>query len=77
MRIEALRVNKEGAIAIANMMMRNVGFQRLELIDAGIDCDCMLELCNGIKECTSLDYLDLRKNIFDSKGLAALILSLK
>ena len=37
----------------------------------------MLELCNGIKECTSLEYLDLRKNIFDSKGLAALILSLK
>ena len=37
----------------------------------------MLELCTGLKESMSMDYLDLRQNIFDQKGLAALIQSLK
>ena len=37
----------------------------------------MLELCKGLKESMSIDYLDLRQNIFDRKGLATLIESLK
>ena len=37
----------------------------------------MLELCKGLRDSMSMDYLDLRQNIFDAKGLAALIQSLK
>ena len=50
--------------------------QHLHLIDAGIDCDTMLELCNGLRDSSSMEYLDLRHNIFDAKGLAELIRAL-
>ena len=37
----------------------------------------MSEICEGIKESTSLEYLDLRHNIFDAQGLSSIIASLK
>ena len=54
-----------------------MGLQRLHLQDAGIDCESMLELCNGLKDSMSMEYLDLRHNIFDTEGLQVLIKSLE
>jgi len=49
----------------------------LHLHDAGLDCETLLALCKGLKDSMSLEYLDLRYNIFDDKGLAGLISSLR
>ena len=49
----------------------------LHLNDAGLDCDTLLDICNGLKDSMSLEHLDLRFNIFDDSGLAGLIKSLR
>lgn len=76
LQINQLRINKEGAEAIARVMKAQFGLQRLHLVDVGLDCDCLHEISNGILESMSMEYLDLRHNIFDAEGLAALISSL-
>ena len=46
-------------------------------MDAGLDCDTLLEISRGLKQSMSLEFLDLRHNIFDHKGLAGMIKSLR
>lgn len=38
-----------------------------------MDCDTLVDICNGIKSSISLELLDLRHNIFDIEGLQGLI----
>lgn len=45
--------------------------------EAGIDSVTLKKLCKGIKESVSLEYLDLKHNIFDEDGLHALFEALK
>jgi Ran GTPase-activating protein (RanGAP) involved in mRNA processing and transport len=45
----------------------------LHLVDTGLDCDTLLEICKGVAKSKSMEFLDLRHNIFDDKGLAGLI----
>ena len=45
----------------------------IHLNDAGLDCDTLLDICDGLKDSMSLEHLDLRFNIFDATGLAGLI----
>lgn len=71
-----MRVTKEGAEALALVIKELTGLKSLHLIDAGIDCDTLLELCHGLRESQSMEYLDLRHNIFDAKGLAELVRAL-
>jgi hypothetical protein len=48
------------------------------LIDAGLDCNSLKEICVGIENKDNyLEYLDLKHNIFDDEGVGALIKSLK
>jgi Ran GTPase-activating protein (RanGAP) involved in mRNA processing and transport len=67
----------EGAQAIASLLKEHHNLKSLHLIDAGLDCDTLLEICSGISETMSLEYLDLRQNIFDKAGLQGLIKALE
>jgi len=45
----------------------------LHLIDVGLDSKGLIEISKGLKYCILLEHLDLRKNVFDQKGLEAII----
>ena len=45
----------------------------LHLVDVGLDDDTLITVCKGIAKSKSMEFLDLRHNIFDEKGLAVLI----
>lgn len=50
----------------------------MELIETNMDNETMIALCSlGICQSQNLQYLDLRNNIFDEKGLIALVKALK
>lgn len=72
-KISQLRINMEGAQAISNMISESLILNELHLIDAGIDCDTLEEICKGIERSESLEYLDLKQNIFDCRGVKYLI----
>ena len=67
----------EGAQQISQMISSNISLTSLHLVDSGLDCETLLEVCKGVKESMSLEYLDLKHNIFDDKGLAGLIPALQ
>lgn len=68
----------EGADAICKLLKDCLHLKSLHLIDAGLDCDTLKEICKGIDEKVhGLEYLDLKHNIFDKRGLNSLIKSLK
>lgn len=63
----------EGGQAISKLLNECITINSLHLQDAGLDDDTLIEICQGIDESMSLEYLDLRHNIFHRKGLARLI----
>jgi hypothetical protein len=42
--INQLRINKEGAQAIATMLAQTIQLKSIHLVDAGLDCDTLLEV---------------------------------
>ena len=67
----------EGAKAISGMLKDQLYLEDIPLIDTGLDCDTLQEICKGIKQSDALQYVDLKQNIFDKRGLRSLIDSLK
>ena len=66
----------EGAEAIARVLNSNIGITKLGLVETGLDCNSLKAICEGLQNSMSLEYLDLRHNIFDEEGLGVLIKSL-
>jgi Ran GTPase-activating protein (RanGAP) involved in mRNA processing and transport len=59
------------------MLAQTIQLKSIHLVDAGLDCDTLLEIAKGLKQSMSLEFLDLRHNIFDSRGLAGTISALR
>jgi Ran GTPase-activating protein (RanGAP) involved in mRNA processing and transport len=59
------------------MIEETIHLKSLSLVDAGLDCDTLLEISRGLKQSMSLEFLDLRHNIFDHRGLAGTINALR
>lgn len=72
-KLSQLRINMEGAQAISKMIQESLILNELHLIDTGIDSETLQEICKGIAKSDSLEYLDLKQNIFDKKGIRCLI----
>lgn len=72
-----MRINMEGARAISQLLKDFVYLKSLHLVDVGLDSETLREICNGISDTMSLEYLDLRQNIFGKQGLKSLIKSLE
>lgn len=75
--LNEMRINNSGAEAVSYLITQSAKLTSLHLKDAGLDCDTLLEISKGISKNSTLEYLDLRHNIFDKNGLKALIMALK
>lgn len=62
---------------MANLLSCNKNLKSLHLVDTGLDCETLLKVGEGIEKCSSLEFLDLRHNVFDRDGFAGLISALK
>ena len=73
LQIKELRINKKGGEAIGKLLTECQNLTRLSLFNTSLDSESLIEICQGLKESKTLEYLDLRKNYVNSDGLAALI----
>ena len=62
---------------MANLLSSYKNLESLHLVDTGLDCETLLKVGQGIEQCPSLEFLDLRHNVFDRDGFAGLISALK
>jgi Ran GTPase-activating protein (RanGAP) involved in mRNA processing and transport len=61
------------AIALSKTILENINITRLTLRDADLTSEKVVDLCEGLRQNVTIEYLDLRHNNFGKNGLAVLI----